>query len=102
MADEEDERLEEEIHQILFPASSFRFAKEADAQQQSIWLNAKCDVQAIWSHIHAKRDVFVTSDRNFHKVTKKPHLLSLGAGMILRPSEVLEYLTNGRSVNDLV
>src|ERR1700730_7089117 len=32
------------------------------------WRNCKCDVQAIWSHIHGKRDVFVTSDGTLERV----------------------------------
>jgi len=33
---------------------------------------------AIWSHIHHKRDVFVTSDENFHGTAKKLALIALG------------------------
>jgi len=53
------------------------------------WRNRKCDVQAIWSHIHHKRDVFVTSDCNFHKADKKAALIALGAGRIEHPEGAL-------------
>jgi hypothetical protein len=53
------------------------------------WRNAKCDVQAIWSHIHRKRDVFVTSDGNFHSPANKARLITLGANCIERPSNAL-------------
>lgn len=56
-----------------------------DGQLSHKWLNAKCDVLALWSHIYYGGDIFVTSDENFHKEKKLPHLLHLGAGAILRP-----------------
>jgi hypothetical protein len=51
------------------------------------WRNAKCDVQALWSHIYHKRSCFVTRDENFFKVSKLPALIDLGAGSIMRPAE---------------
>ena len=39
----------------------------------------------MWCHLHYKNDIFVTSDGNFHKATKLPRLLALGAGQIVRP-----------------
>jgi hypothetical protein len=67
---------------VLFPRLSFDGAA-LDHQ----WRNAKCDVLSIWSHIHYRRHVFVTSDGNFHKETKKPRLLALGAGRIEQPAD---------------
>ena len=52
------------------------------------WLNRLCDVHTMWCHLHYKNDTFVTSDRNFHKATKKPTLIALGAGSILLPEEI--------------
>jgi hypothetical protein len=52
------------------------------------WLNRLCDVQSIWCHLHYANDVFVTLDRNFHKATKLPRLLAMGAGKICRPEEL--------------
>src|SRR5207245_11565393 len=51
------------------------------------WRNAKCDTQALWSHVYHKRDVFVTRDANFLKKTKLPGLAALGAGQILVPRD---------------
>jgi len=51
-------------------------------------LNRICDVQSIWCHLHYRNEIFVSSDRNFHKATKLPRLLELGAGRIALP-EVL-------------
>ena len=87
------ERLEREIQEILFPNVEFRYEAYAAKLDQAVtpplhrkWLNAKCDVQAMWSHIYHGSDVFVTEDGNFHKVTKKPRLVKLGAGQICTPS----------------
>ena len=52
------------------------------------WLNRKCDVLSMWCHIHYGNDVFVTSDGNFHKATKLPRLIALGAKRIARPEEM--------------
>jgi len=88
--------LERNIHQILFPNVEFIWqdycqSNELDPASSSTasplgnkWRNAKCDVLAIWSHLHHGRDVFVTTDGNFHK-TKKPALLALGARRIECP-----------------
>ena len=55
------------------------------------WVNAKCDVLAMWSHIWYKGDIFVTTDNHFFK-SKKSALLKLGAGDILKPKEALQKL----------
>ena len=86
------EVLEEQIHAVLFPNRPFRGDGVAASERFESWRNAKCDVQAMWSHIHAARDVFVTNDANFHKATKLPQLLSLGAGRIIRPMDIPELL----------
>jgi hypothetical protein len=91
--------LERHIHKVLFPRVEFLWPDYCRTQKPKLdpatspaaspaghtWRNAKCDVLAIWSHVHHRRDVFVTTDRNFHKRTKKPALLSLGARRIERP-----------------
>ncbi len=95
--------LEQRIHEVLFPAIPFRWpdyctmmgiAPESSAVGTS-WRNAKCDVQAYWSHIHHKREVFVTTDGNFHKATKKASLLSMFGGQISTPSEAAQLLDCG-------
>jgi hypothetical protein len=89
--------LERNIHEVLFPNVEFLWPDYCQSQKLDpatsrpaspaghTWRNAKCDVLAIWSHVHHGRDVFVTTDRNFHKATKKPALLSLGTRRIERP-----------------
>lgn len=49
------------------------------------WLNRTCDVLSMWCHIRAANDIFVTSDGNFHKASKLPRLVQLGARRIERP-----------------
>ena len=91
----EMESLEREIHQILFPGFPFLWkdleatARDSDDAVALLrkWRNRKCDVQTIWSHINARRDVFVTADPNFHKVTKKSKLIGLGAKQIIYPAD---------------
>lgn len=96
LAGPEMTNLDEQIHRILFPKipPSFQiFCAERGLtmqmdikdKQKAIWRNAKCDVQAIWSHINAKRDVFVSSDMNFHQPSTKALLIELGAGQIVTP-----------------
>jgi hypothetical protein len=96
--------LERQIHRVLFPRVEFIWqdycrshgldpaTSPAASPPGHPWRNAKCDVQAIWSHVHHGRDVFVTTDSNFHKSTKKPVLLSLGAGRIERPQGAVALL----------
>ena len=95
--------LEQKIHNILFPNVEFSFSDFCVARNipstpvvwdkvTHRWRNPKCDVQAIWSHINAHRDVFVTSDDVFHQATKKPILLQLGAGRIESPTQAAALL----------
>jgi hypothetical protein len=90
---EEEQALERQIHEILFPTVHFLWPAFCEATgidpnestRNTRWRNCKCDVLALWSHIHVGRDVFVTNDDNFHAVTKKPGLIALGAGRIEKP-----------------
>jgi len=100
LTDEQMVSVEQKIHNILFPNIHFIYSKYCkssaldpdDAVNARKWIRAKCDVQAIWCHIHNNNDIFVTQDNNFHKKTKKQKLLALGAQEILRPSECLSKL----------
>jgi hypothetical protein len=82
--------LERRIHEVLFPTSPFLWpdfcaANGLDPEASPLnskWRNRKCDVLALWSHIHDARDVFVTDDGDFR--TKRPALIALGAGRIER------------------
>lgn len=92
-SDDDAERLERKIHEILFPGIEFEWIDYAQARgldpnsqaPEKRWRNAKCDVQAFWSHAFRKRNVFVSSDKNFHAATKKPRLLALAGGRIEYP-----------------
>jgi hypothetical protein len=99
-SDDAMKNLECTIHSILFPTVEFLWADYCRANgldpppnpPTGRWRNCKCDVQAMWSHIHHRRDVFVTSDENFHKANKKAALLNLWAGHIERPEDALSLL----------
>jgi hypothetical protein len=87
--------LEEPLHKILFPRLPFQYADyrklygaDCDIVHRK-WRNAKCDVQAMWCHIHYSNDIFITNDGNFYKATKKPRLIGLGAKEIVRPEEFM-------------
>ncbi len=89
--------LEEPIHKILFPKIPFKYAEYCrlcginpnSGAIDKKWRNVKCDVLAMWCHIHYGNDVFITNDSNFHKATKKPRLIALGAKEILKPREAV-------------
>ncbi|NMP23738.1 hypothetical protein [Sulfobacillus harzensis] len=93
-------KLEQDIHNILFPAQPFGqeefIARERERVGETVgaprieskWRNHLCDVLTIWGHIWYGGNFFVTSDGNFHKVTKKAQLVALGAGQIVRPLEM--------------
>ena len=89
--------MEQSIQDILFPSierqwSDFCRSRGLDPEavpKDSKWLNAKCDVLAMWSHVHYGHDVFVTGDANFHSTQKKSALLLLGAGRIEYPNDAV-------------
>jgi hypothetical protein len=94
----EMEVLEESIHQTLFPNielhwSDYCAARNLDPNAiDHCWRNAKCDTQALWAHIWHKRDVFVTSDGDFHSASKITALSALGAGKIERPEAAVLFI----------
>lgn len=100
-ADDTMAEFEKQIHHILFPDIEFSYKdyclkKQINPLETKVdwkWLNAKCDVQVLWSHIHYGGGIFVTSDNNFHKESKKPLLISLGVGDIQTPKEALQKIT---------
>lgn len=98
-ADDELVELEQRIHQVLFPEIAFvlqdhcgETAGEERELRERRWRNDKCDVLALWSHIHYGGSVFVTRDKKYHAQTKKDRLIELGAGKNLRPAEAVEFL----------
>lgn len=100
LTDKQMESLERKIHDILFPNIPFLYAEYCkrfglDPNNGIIdrrWRRIKCDVQAMWCHIHYGNDIFVSQDKNFHKATKKEKLIALGAREILSSSECLSQL----------
>ena len=90
--------LERQIYAILFPKMQFLW--EDYCRDSGIdpppnaptgkWRNCKCDVQAMWSHMHGQRQVFVTSDQNFHR--NRSALIGLGAGRIESPDDACSIL----------
>jgi len=92
-----DEMIEREasVQRILFPRLALKFQDDSKGEQPSKlekWRNAKCDVQAMWCHLHYGGDIFVTRDKVFHQKTKMPALVELGAGRILSPEDALVVL----------
>ena len=93
----ESTAFERKIHKILFPTIDFdnrdyrtRVLNDPTSDTgDPKWRNAKCDVLVLWSHIRFNGDMFVTSDKNFYKQSKKEQLIALGAGNILRPHEAV-------------
>lgn len=90
-----EKELDLRIHQILFTDIKPDYREFCDEKglpsspviwdkTRHIWRNAKCDVQAIWSHVNARRDVFVSNDKNFHDHAAE--LVALGAGRIETPA----------------
>lgn len=82
-----------EVQRVLFPHLPYDYGDycasrgiERKTPMDRKWMNARCDALALWSHLHYRGDVFVTSDQNFHAGTKKPALLALGAGAIVYPA----------------
>ncbi len=92
--------FEKKIHEILFPNLEFEYqtfckAKGIDPDAKPLdkkWLNAKADVQSIWSHINSGNDIFITQDKNYLKDQKRQLLVTLGAKNINSPKEALEII----------
>lgn len=99
-SDDSMQSLERAIHEILFPNIPFLWSDYCTANgldpgsetPDRKWKNAKCDVQAFWSHAWRKRDVFVTSDSNFHAGSKKQRLIALTGGRIETPASAASLL----------
>lgn len=87
---EENEKLADQIEKILFGNSPEINTSDAseDSKKFAIWLNRICDTHTLWCHLHYGNDIFVTTDRNFHKETKMPKLIALGAKRICRPEDI--------------
>ncbi|MCP5087467.1 MAG: hypothetical protein GY952_11770 [Rhodobacteraceae bacterium] len=81
---EDDFEREREIFEALFPTVEYEWADFAIAQNirtdmmqgavLSKWKNKLLDAQAYWAHEYHQRDIFVTSDKNFNKLTGHENL----------------------------
>ena len=89
-SDEQMQDKAKEVEDVLFGKSPpiDIFGEPDDSPKLAAWLNRICDIQSMWCHLHYKNEVFVSSDQNFHKATKLPRLLKLGAQRIVRPEQL--------------
>jgi hypothetical protein len=87
LADDTDIKLVSDIGAVLFGRdAALPPPKEGlDSPVGRKWLNRLCDVHTMWCHIHSGNEIFLTRDSNFHKETKKPELIALGAKEIYSP-----------------
>jgi hypothetical protein len=88
--------LQAPIRAILFPDLNTDEipgeTAEARAKRDRQGRNALCDILSMWCHIRYGGHIFVTRDGNFHKATKKPRLVELGAGQVLTAQEALAFI----------
>lgn len=93
--------LERKIQKLLFPNIEFSyddFSRKHGLDPSNAywrWVNAKCDVLSLWSHIWYGGGIFVTMNNELYNWTKKVALIALGAGDIERPEEAIMRLTTG-------
>lgn len=95
-----DFAFEQWLHRVLFPDDGDgtwegHCAARRDwgeARRERIWKNHKRDVLTLWGHIYHAGDIFLTTDGNFFKATKKQALLDRDAAAIMRPDEAVQYL----------
>jgi hypothetical protein len=98
----EASELEERIHQALFPSQPFSLRECLDRAVPHVdssvieakWRNRKCDVLALWCHLHYGGDIFVTTDTNFMK--KRERIEQLGA-KVMAPCEAIALLDQSRA-----
>jgi hypothetical protein len=98
-------KLETEIQNILFPNIPVSWLEccrklGPDADLNIVgrkWKNAKCDVQGYWCHAYRRRDVFVTSDRNFHAASRKARLIKCFGGQIELPGSAAALIRSAQS-----
>ena len=84
-AGDEDAKLLQSIQTILFPPDEL--ADDAHMDQRKA-LNRLCDALTMWCHISFRNDMFLTTDGNFVKATKRSRLVELGAGVIRHPRDL--------------
>jgi len=95
LADEAMKAREKLIFELMFPNVPFSWPRYAEAKGVAPtdtsskhfhrWRNRLCDVQAFWSHDHARRDIFVTRDIEFGRLGRHPDFAD---AHILTPTQV--------------
>lgn len=99
LANEAMKAREELIFRAMFPnidphwpsyATSKRVdLNDNDSRHFQKWKNRLCDVQAFWAHDYAKRDIFVTRDIEFQRLTRHPEFTD---AHILSPQQVTSFI----------
>ncbi len=62
------------------------------------WMNAKNDALGLCAHVSWRGDIFVTSDKHFHKARVKAELSLLVPGKILRPEDAVQEIERQHSL----
>ena len=87
------------IYSVLFPNSPVEWVDYAALKDTDVndvtspagmrWRNQILDAQALWAHDHARRDVFVTSDRRLSVLNNHPNFPAM---IIRKPEEAAAML----------
>lgn len=77
------QELENRIHDVVAP----KLPRQApETQEHGRWLNAKCDIQAIWCQVTYGTDILATRDKRL--IRKLPNLAPLGA-YLMQPADIV-------------
>jgi hypothetical protein len=82
--------LEHEIHDVVAPGLPY---ERPTAYQAGKWRNAKCDVQAVWCHVHYGTDVLCTRDTKL--INRSKRLDQVGA-CLCTPADLVSSLGGSR------
>ncbi|MFC1437393.1 hypothetical protein ABUW04_03915 [Streptacidiphilus sp. N1-10] len=99
-AHDEAEAEARQLHDVLFPTMPYDhpeavpegLAEDERLRAERKWRNRQLDVLVLHTHIMARADVFVTTDKGFYKTGRRERLAALGAPVVLTPSDALAYL----------
>ena len=100
LAHDEAEEEAHGLHDVLFPTMPYGYRdavpdgldEEERQRAERKWRNRQLDVLVLHTHIMAKADVFVTTDKGFYKTGRRERLAALGAPVILTPTDALAHL----------
>lgn len=98
--DDEMSAREKAIFEAMFPNSHYQWedfarsraldSEDRSPQNTRKWRNQILDAQAFWAHENARRDYFVTTDKEFLRLERKG---LVSEGTILRPDEAVRKLS---------